>query len=99
MSTENMVNEDNSLSNTEEDVLVVMREEGRANPYLIRQRTGHDKGAVNTALSRLTSAGWVRKVTRGLYEFVDDPRTDQGEASDVQGTVDTSLRDDQLDSG
>jgi len=76
-----------------------MREEWRANPYLIRQQTGHEKGAVNTALSQLTSAGWVRKVTRGLYEFVDDPRTDEGEPAEVQGTVDTSLRDDQLDSG
>jgi hypothetical protein len=57
-----------------------MSEEIRANPYLIRERTGFSKGEVNTAFSNLTSAGWVTKVTRGLYEFVEDPR--RGDDSD-----------------
>lgn len=72
---DDMGNEDYSPSDTEDDVLDVLRDEWKANPYLIREQTGHGKGAVNTALTRLTSAGWVRQVTRGLYEFVDDPRT------------------------
>jgi len=69
-----MVNRDYTPTETEEDVLEVLEEEWRVNPYLIRERTGHGKGAVNTALTRLTSAGWLKKVTRGLYEFVEDPR-------------------------
>lgn len=69
-----MVNEEYEPDPTEQDILNVMKEECRANPYLLRDRTGHDKGTINTALTRLTSAGWLRKVTRGLYEFVDDPR-------------------------
>jgi hypothetical protein len=70
-----MVNRDYTPTDTEDDIIDVMREERRANPYLIRQQTDLGKGDVNTALSNLTSAGWVRKVTRGLYEFVEDPRT------------------------
>lgn len=78
-----MVNKEFDPSDTEEAVIEVMREENRANPYLLREETGLGKGTINTALTRLTSAGWVRKVTRGLYEFVDDPRTDQQGATDV----------------
>lgn len=78
-----MVNEHYEPTSKEEDVIDVMQEEWRANPYLIRDQTGHGKGDVNTALSNLTSAGWVRKITRGLYEFVEDPRTE----------VDTSVRE------
>lgn len=55
-------------------VLDVMQEERRANPYLIRERTGLDKGPVNTALVTLMRRGAVRQVTRGLYELVEDPR-------------------------
>ncbi|MDS0223803.1 hypothetical protein NDI54_20965 [Haloarcula sp. S1AR25-5A] len=87
--TDDMVNRDYSPSDTEEDVLDVLREEWRANPYLIRQRSGHGKGTVNTALTRLTSAGWVKKVTRGLYEFVEDPRTE--DSDEAQGSIDTPL--------
>lgn len=89
-----MVNENYSPSDTEEDVLDVLRDERRANPYLIREQTGHGKGAVNTALTQLTSAGWVEKVTRGLYEFVEDPRNGAGvkpESGEIQGNIDTSL--------
>lgn len=69
-----MVNSDFEPTDKEEEVLRVLSSENRANPYLIRDKTDIGKGDVNTALTRLTSAGWVRKVTRGLYEFVDDPR-------------------------
>jgi len=77
VSTEDMVNESYEPSENEEEVLDVLRDEWRANPFLIREASGLGKGAVNTALTRLTSAGWVKKVTRGLYEFVEDPRTDK----------------------
>lgn len=96
-----MVNEDFQPSDAEEDVLDVLKAEWRANPYLLREETGHGKGAVNTALTRLTSAGWVRKVTRGLYEFVDDPRetsespsepeTESESGSGDAGTIEDAL--------
>lgn len=59
----------------DEQVLAVL-EEGRANPLYIREETELPKQRINDALQRLTSAGWVRKVTRGLYELVEDPRKD-----------------------
>ena len=52
-----------------EKVLRVMREEQRANPYLIREKTDLEKGAVNTALVTLMRRGEIRQVTRGLYEY------------------------------
>jgi hypothetical protein len=73
-SPEVMVNPDFEPTDAEETILDVLKTEYRANPYLIRERTDLGKGEVNTAMVRLTSAGWVSKVTRGLYEFVEDPR-------------------------
>lgn len=69
-----MVNPEFEPEEIDEQVLDVLRDEHRANPYRIREQTQLGKGEINTSLVRLTSAGWVRKVTRGLYEFVDDPR-------------------------
>lgn len=46
--------------------------DGRANPYLIRDETGLDKGDTNTVLVRLGRAGLIRQVTRGLYEITDE---------------------------
>lgn len=81
-----MVNPDFDPTDEEEDVIDVLRAEKRANPLLIREQTELGKGDINTALTRLTSAGWVRKVTRGLYEFVDDPR-DVDESGDTAAAV------------
>jgi len=49
---------------------------GRANPRYIIDETGLEKPNVEYHLRRLNDAGWIRKVARGLYEFVDDPRKD-----------------------
>ena len=73
--TSDMVNADFEPTDEEDAILRVFREQRQTvNPMYLREQTGLDKGSINTALTRLTSAGWVRKVTRGLYEFVDDPR-------------------------
>jgi DNA-binding IclR family transcriptional regulator len=76
-----MVNEDYEPGDNEAailDVLTEGRDEsepwGRANPLYLRERTGLNKQQVNYALNQLTAAGWIRKVTDGLYEFVADPR-------------------------
>jgi len=75
-----MVNRDYDPDDEDEErVLAVMREENRATPYLIRERTDIRKEYVSRYLDNLRRAGWVRKVTRGLYEFVEDPR-DEGDA-------------------
>jgi len=67
------VNEDYEPTAYDQKVLDVLKD-GRANPLLIREETGLSKQRVNDALDRLHSAGWVTKVTRGLYELAGDPR-------------------------
>lgn len=49
---------------------------GRANPRYIIDETGLEKPNVEYHLRRLTDAGWIRKIARGQYEFVGDPRED-----------------------
>ena len=66
----------------EQAVLDVLREERRANPYLIREKIDLRKEYVSKALTGLVKAGVVEKVTRGLYEHVpenDDEYTDDDE--------------------
>jgi hypothetical protein len=59
---------------------------GRANPRWLIDQTGLEKGNVEFSLRQLTSAGWVRRVARGCYEFVADPRE---ERRDVSAVVET----------
>ena len=47
---------------------------GRANPRYVIDETGLEKQNVEYQLRRLRDAGWIKKVARGLYEFVEDPR-------------------------
>jgi len=56
------------LDERDREVLAVLAD-GRANPYLIREETGLNKGDVNTVLNRLARLGYVEQVTRGLYEI------------------------------
>lgn len=77
-----MVNREYTPSEKEEAVIDVLRDEWRANPKLIQEETGLGKGDINTALTNLRAAGWVTRVTRGLYEFVEDPREGGGRDRD-----------------
>lgn len=78
MHSQTMVNRDYEPSDGEEQVLDILKD-GRANPIYIREQTGLDKGNVEYFLNQLTTAGWVRKLTTGLYEFKEDPREDGDE--------------------
>lgn len=69
------------LDERDREVLEVLGE-GRANPYLIRERTGLGKGDTNTVLNRLARAGFARQVTRGLYEITTDGERKLGQAND-----------------
>jgi len=78
-----MVNEGYNPTDNEEYILDVLIEDrdkdkpwGRANPLYLREQTGLNKQQVNYALNQLTAAGWVKKITDGLYELVADPRND-----------------------
>jgi predicted transcriptional regulator len=76
-----MVNEDFEPNDRQERILTVL-EEGRkegapwgyANPKRIEVELDIRRQYVNRELSGLVDAGWVEKVNRGLYRFVEDPR-------------------------
>lgn len=83
--TGDMVNENYEPDAAEDAVIDVLRRERRANPYLIREATDElSRQQINAALSNLCAAGWCRKVTRGLYEYVEDPRVGTSDATDSQ---------------
>jgi DNA-binding IclR family transcriptional regulator len=56
------------LNDCEIAVLRVLAD-GRANPYLIREETGMNKGGVYTVVNRLGRNGYVEQVTHGLYRI------------------------------
>lgn len=68
-----MVNEDYPPSEKEKYVLECLKE-GRVTPKLLKEELDLNDQQVNYALNQLIAAGWVRKVTTGLYELVEDPR-------------------------
>ena len=72
----------------DEKVLEVLRDEGRANPRLIRNRTDLDKGTVNTALVRASQYGDVRKVARGLYDYTGEDTGGHVDAAAVENALD-----------
>jgi len=69
------VNEDYEPSRNEEYVLDVLRERA-SNPLHIQEQTGLNPQQIDYALNKLMAAGWVEKVTTGLYELNADPRDD-----------------------
>ncbi len=66
--------------------------DGRANPLLLRERTGLDKGTMNTVLNKLARGGFVRSPVRGLYEITPAGRA---EIDGREGVV-VTLSDDQI---
>lgn len=77
-----MVNQNYDPADNEEAILQVLQEGrqqgdpwGRVNPLYLREQTDLNKQQINYALNQLQAAGWVKKLTKGLYEFVADPRT------------------------
>lgn len=81
MANQRMVNENYELTAKDEQVLRALKDGryegrpwGRANPRWLVDKTDIERGNVEFCLRSLRNAGWIRRVTRGLYEFVDDPR-------------------------
>lgn len=86
-----MVNEHYEPDSVEDTVIRLLREEGRVNAPLVVAETDLERAAVNHALRDLATAGWCRKVARGLYEYVEDPRI--GDTRGADGQRDESERD------
>lgn len=84
MQTQQMANPRHEPTDDQDRVLNVLKEGrdsdgpwGRANPKLVREETGLEKSKVEYALRELTTAGWLHKLTSGLYEFNEDPREEE----------------------
>jgi len=65
--------EDISLNPTDK-AIIEMLEEGRCTPTYIAEENDYTRGNVRNRLDRLVEHGYVRKLSRGLYELVEDPR-------------------------
>lgn len=82
MATANtMVNEAYEPNEHEERVLEFITEEpcGRVTNKYVREETAMPAERVDPALNNLEKAGWVRRLTRGFYELVEDPRDSEDE--------------------
>ena len=78
-----MVNEDFQPNERQEAILEVLkdgRNEGKpwgyANPKRLEMQIDTRKQYINRELKGLVDAGWIEKANRGLYRFVEDPRTE-----------------------
>lgn len=76
-----MVNEDYEPDDMEESVLEVMkdgRDRGEPWGYTMPSVAGKSLNArrqyTSRALDNLTRAGWVERLGRGFYRYVEDPR-------------------------
>lgn len=76
-----MVNENYDPTENDELVLAALKEGresddpwGRANRVWISEQTGLSKSNAEFSIRSLRDAGWIRRVARGLYELVEDPR-------------------------
>ena len=81
VANQTVVNENYDPSEKDEQILAALKRGrdanepwGRANPRWLIDETGLSKSNVEFCLRSLTNAGWVRRASRGLYEFVEDPR-------------------------
>lgn len=79
-----MVNKNYTPTDNDEKVLEVLKDGrnqgepwGRANPVWVTEQTGLEKGNAEFSLRSLRDAGWIQRVARGLYEFVEDPREEE----------------------
>lgn len=79
MNVEVMANENFEPTDRQERVLAVFKDEYRVNPLRVREVTDIRKQRVNDALGSLVDAGWIQRVNRGLYEFVEDPRHEEND--------------------
>lgn len=76
-----MVNENYDPSENDEKILAALKQGrdsgdpwGRANPRWLIDETALDKGNVEFSLRSLRDAGWIQRISRGLYELNEDPR-------------------------
>ena len=68
------------LNDTDRDILDMLQE-GRVSPPFVAERLGKSREYTSQRLIRLREHEHARRIAPGLYELVDDPRTDERELS------------------
>lgn len=63
------------LNPTDQAILDLLSE-GRCTPSYIAQEADYSRGNIQNRLLRLVEHGYVRQLGGGLYELIEDPRTD-----------------------
>lgn len=78
-----MVNREYEPSEAETRILALLKEGredgepwGYTTPAHVREELNISKGNESFHLRQLDSAGWIEKVARGFYRFVEDPRAE-----------------------
>lgn len=76
MAVQIMVNENYEPNQHENRVLEFLKDEpcGRVTNRYVREEIEMPAERVDPALNNLEKAGWVKRLTRGFYELVEDPR-------------------------
>jgi predicted transcriptional regulator of viral defense system len=59
--------------------ILEMLDDGRVTVPYVEDETGYSSEYIRARLTRLREHGHVARVYRGLYQLVDDPRSDNGE--------------------
>jgi predicted transcriptional regulator of viral defense system len=80
--TETMVNRDYQPNQHEHDVMdfITAEECPRVTNGYVRKQLDKPPERVDPALNNLRKAGWLRRLDRGFYELVDDPRKSSKES-------------------
>jgi len=76
MAVQTMVNENYEPNQHEDRILEFLEGEpcGRVTNRYVREQIEMSAERVDPALNNLEKAGWVKRLTRGFYELVEDPR-------------------------
>ena len=79
-----MVNTNYNPSEPEEEILALLKEGraedrpwGHTTPAHVREELEIEEGNESFHLRQLTNAGWIERVARGFYRFVEDPRENE----------------------
>jgi DNA-binding Lrp family transcriptional regulator len=60
--------------NATDEALLDQLQEGRVTPIYAAEEIGRSREYTSDRIKRLHEHGHVRKLSKGLYELVDDPR-------------------------
>ncbi|MFC4989686.1 MarR family transcriptional regulator [Saliphagus infecundisoli] len=79
--------------NTADNAVLNVLQEGRVTPGYVEDRTDYNQSYVSQRLRRLEEHGHVKTLATGLWELIEDPRTDNVKSAEPQSSVELACRD------